>query len=148
MGTMTITQAALTRPQALASVRGIIYESPLSTFENLSERICHRAGSFCYYVFRQVIPFFTSLRTDTDFSSCFARTTHPVAIPTELWLSHEEYKTPKILELASVMPSHSNVKVRMFQRGTHSAYYSYGPEEVEAAVTEFWQNVRGTLPPP
>jgi pimeloyl-ACP methyl ester carboxylesterase len=141
MGTMTITQAALTRPEAFQAVRGIIYESPLSTLDNLSDRICHNSGWPCYFAFRQLAPFFAKLRTDTKFDSCFASHAPPTEIPTELWLSHEEYRSPKQITLASDMPGHRNVSVHMFLRGTHSAYYSYNPEALEAALLEFWNKV-------
>ncbi|HYX32516.1 MAG TPA: alpha/beta fold hydrolase [Oligoflexus sp.] len=141
MGTMTITQAALTRPDAFQSVRGIIFESPLSTFANLSERFCGKTGAVCGFVFKKVIPLLTPLRTDTDFHSCFRHPDPPTDIPTELWLSHEEFKTPEHIELASEMPGHRNVKVYIFSKGTHSAYYGYNPDDFENALRTFWQSV-------
>lgn len=142
MGTMTITQAVLTRPEAFQAVRGIIYESPLSTFDNLTARMCGKNTNTCTYVFRKLIPLLAPLRTNTDFNSCFRDDAPPTTIPTELWLTHEEFKKPEHIELASHMPAHSDVNVRIFQRGTHSAYYSYNPEDVEQALREFWQKVQ------
>ncbi|HET9237813.1 MAG TPA: alpha/beta hydrolase [Oligoflexus sp.] len=148
MGTMTITQAVLTRPELFQSVRGIIYESPLSTFSNLTDRVCLKMGSVCYFVFGKIVPAFAKLRTDTDFDSCFASHAAPTAIPTELWLTQEEFKTPEQIALASDMPGHANVSVRIFPRGTHSAYYSYNPEDVEKALQEFWTKVKPAAPAP
>ena len=148
MGTMTITQAVLTRPEAFQLVQGIIYESPLSTFNNLSDRVCLKMGSVCQLVFRKILPAFASLRTDTDFDHCFASHDAPTAIPTELWLTHDEFKTPEQIALASDMPGHSKANVRVFQHGTHSAYYGYSPEEVENALQEFWNKVKPAAPAP
>jgi hypothetical protein len=147
MGTMTITQAVLTRPEGFHAVRGIIYESPLSTFKNLSERLCHNKGWPCDFIFRQGTLFFAKLRTDTNFESCFASTENPTPIPTELWLSQQEYKIEKQIQLASDMPGHRNVTIRIFPRGTHSAYYSYSPEETEQALLNFWQKVNKSSAP-
>jgi pimeloyl-ACP methyl ester carboxylesterase len=147
MGTMTITQAVLTRPDAFQSVRGIIYESPLSTFENLSQRFCRKTGWPCFFVFRKVAPLFAKLRTDTDFDRCFASHSPPTEIPTELWLTNQEFNSPENIELASDMPGHRHVNVRIFPRGTHSAYYSYSPEEFEKALQEFWDKVKGPITP-
>jgi hypothetical protein len=46
------------------------------------------------------------------------------------------------------MPGHKNVKIREFPHGTHSAYYSYNPEDVENALQEFWNKVKPTVPTP
>jgi pimeloyl-ACP methyl ester carboxylesterase len=147
MGTMTITQAVLSRPEAFLSVRGIIYESPLSTFKNLSDRVCHRKAWPCDFIFREGALFFAKLRTNTDFETCFASTEDPTGIPTELWLSQQEFKGDEQIKLASDMPGHRNVSVRLFPRGTHSAYYSYNPEAVEQALQEFWRKVNTASAP-
>lgn len=148
MGTLTITQAVLTRPVAFAAVRGIIFESPISSLDNISDRICLGRGSICAYVFKTFIPFFTPLRTNTDFQSCFKEPNPPIEIPTELWLSRDEFRTLEHQALAAWMPAHRHVNVETFDHGTHSAYYGYEPEAVEAALQRFWNQVKGVPVPP
>ncbi len=149
MGTMTITQAALSKPERFKNVRGIIYESPLSSLDNISDRICSgfvNQGP-CPFILKKLLPFFAKIRSDTDFDTCFAPNSPPTEIPTELWLSRQEFNNPRQIALASEMPAHKNLSIRIFAHGTHSAYYSYGPEEVEEALQSFWLKVtKGPVP--
>ncbi len=148
MGTMTISQAVLTRPEAFLEVQGIIYESPLSSLDNISDRICSNLPeqNICTLIFTKIIPYFARLRTDTNFSSCFKDPSVPTDIPTELWLSRQEFKNPKQIALASLMPAHKNLSIHIFAAGSHSAYYSYGPKEVEEALASFWARTHGLNP--
>jgi hypothetical protein len=141
---MAITQAALTRPLAFKKVRGMIFESPLSSLTKIDERLCAywTQNSACANVLGRALSLIAKLRSDIDFERCFAKTAPPVEVPTELWLSHAEFKDPTLMALAKASPAHRNLSIKVFDRGTHSAYYGYEPEAVEEALHDFWKRVK------
>jgi pimeloyl-ACP methyl ester carboxylesterase len=147
MGTLTVTEAILTQPESFDKVRGLIYESPISSFDNVLERICFKWSQrdFCKSLWHGLIFGLSHWRTDVDLASCHQPDMLKTGIPTMLWLSEEEYPTAAIRELSQQLPRHTQVRTTVYPRGSHSAYYGSQPERTEEDIREFWMSVPRTL---
>jgi pimeloyl-ACP methyl ester carboxylesterase len=151
MGTIASTQAAITSPATFAPVRAMVYESPVSLIDSLFSGVGQRLDLNDSTI-NKAYKFLTTLsqlRTDVDFAKCAKRLrakNRQVEIPTLLQISATEYELPAERSFFDTYPFHSRVQVKVYKRGSHSAYWNYQPEEFEVDLENFWQRHQ-TVPP-
>lgn len=143
MGTISATLAAFEDPESFESVKAMVYESPVATFRHL-ERFINTKYSLppqLTSTFMKLTLELSFLKSKTNFKTCFPKETEEnriVQTPTLLQVSMQEYPQPEFLDFFRSFPLHKSIAIKKFDRGSHSAYWNYQPEEFENSIGQFW----------
>ncbi|MFW7379116.1 MAG: alpha/beta hydrolase [Oligoflexus sp.] len=147
MGTAVTTQAAIENPEAFSQVKALIYESPVSSPNFILEMWKKTKGFSDGFtqIFWAGLTELAKFRSPVDFDQCHHELTasaRMVEIPTLLQLSMDEHKSAEIREMFDTYPKHQHIEVKVYPRGTHSAFWNYQPAEFEADILKFFQQAQ------